>query len=94
MKRSRVQNTIHVKMTIFEKHINLFNISIYLQYLRDPDGNPYSPTHFRLQLSVDGNVYVLPRDAKQENSTTSHNGAGPSSHHHHQNHHNHPHHKE
>jgi nuclear factor erythroid 2 len=65
------------KKSIMDKFSALYRH--VFQYLRDPDGNPYSSAHYSLQLAADGNVFVLPRDSKTDNAT--HNG----NHHHHNN---------
>ncbi|XP_030371293.1 segmentation protein cap'n'collar isoform X2 [Scaptodrosophila lebanonensis] len=55
--RKRISN----KFACLHRHV--------FQYLRDPEGNPCSPTDYSLQQAADGSVYLLPRDKSDSNST-------------------------
>ncbi|XP_058982995.1 segmentation protein cap'n'collar isoform X1 [Musca domestica] len=57
--RKRVSN----KFSALHRHI--------FQYLRDPEGNPCSPSEYSLQQAADGSIYLLPRDAANKNDTNS-----------------------
>ncbi|XP_073815554.1 NFE2 like bZIP transcription factor cap-n-collar isoform X2 [Musca autumnalis] len=57
--RKRVSN----KFSALHRHI--------FQYLRDPEGNPCSPSEYSLQQAADGSIYLLPRDAANKNDTTN-----------------------
>ncbi|XP_046805390.1 segmentation protein cap'n'collar isoform X2 [Lucilia cuprina] len=57
--RKRVSN----KFGALHRHI--------FQYLRDPEGNPCSPSEYSLQQAADGSIYLLPRDAANKNDTSS-----------------------
>ncbi|XP_076040733.1 segmentation protein cap'n'collar-like [Oratosquilla oratoria] len=57
--RARVKN----KFSLLYRHI--------FQSLRDPDGNPYSPTEYSLQQSADGNILLVPRTSNHTMDTTS-----------------------
>ncbi|KAM7362055.1 NFE2 like bZIP transcription factor cap-n-collar isoform 2-T5 [Cochliomyia hominivorax] len=57
--KKRVSN----KFGVLHRHI--------FQYLRDPEGNPCSPSEYSLQQAADGSIYLLPRDAANKNDTTN-----------------------
>lgn len=38
-------------------------MDFFLQSLRDPDGNPYSPHEYSLQQSADGSILLVPRSS-------------------------------
>ncbi|XP_017142591.1 segmentation protein cap'n'collar isoform X2 [Drosophila miranda] len=57
--RKRISN----KFAMLHRHV--------FQYLRDPDGNPCSPTDYSLQQAANGSVYLLPRDKSEGNSTAT-----------------------
>ncbi|GAB0095618.1 segmentation protein cap'n'collar [Sergentomyia squamirostris] len=71
------QKRVMDKFTALYRHV--------FQYMRDQDGNPYSSSHYSLQLSADGSVYVLPREPKAEGGSSS--GSGSQHNHHHQHQH-------
>lgn len=73
------------KKSIMDKFSTLYRHVFH--YLRDSDGNPYSPSQYSLQLAADGNVFILPRDNNKDNNNSTTNHQGPSSHHHQQHHH-------
>ncbi|XP_065371841.1 segmentation protein cap'n'collar isoform X2 [Calliphora vicina] len=59
IERKRVSN----KFGALHRHI--------FQYLRDPEGNPCSPSEYSLQQAADGSIYLLPRDSTNKNDTTN-----------------------
>ncbi|XP_037049907.1 segmentation protein cap'n'collar isoform X4 [Bradysia coprophila] len=63
------------KFAALHKHV--------FQNLRDPEGNPYSPTAYSLQQSADGSIFLLPKDNKDSRN----NQTNPSNHHQHHPHH-------
>ena len=46
-------------LTMMQYELVIF--SYFLQSLRDPDGNPYSPSEYSLQQSADGSILLVPR---------------------------------
>ncbi|XP_052859459.1 segmentation protein cap'n'collar isoform X2 [Drosophila gunungcola] len=57
--RKRISN----KFAMLHRHV--------FQYLRDPEGNPCSPSDYSLQQAADGSVYLLPREKPEGNSTAT-----------------------
>ncbi|XP_034488028.1 segmentation protein cap'n'collar isoform X2 [Drosophila innubila] len=51
------------KFSMLHRHV--------FQYLRDPEGNPCSPTDYSLQQAADGSVYLLPRDKTNDSGNTA-----------------------
>lgn len=47
-------------MLIIRFSFALLIITNYLQNLRDPDGNHYSPYQYSLQTSADGSILIVP----------------------------------